>query len=82
MIPMPKDWFNLSISSFKLSDISNATVVHCNEQTLCDLEIKKENPDKTILEKECEVLAKEYEKNKKYGFASWYYILAYERYQK
>jgi len=55
-----------------------STVVHCNEQTLCDLEVKKENPDKAILEKECEALAKEYEKNKKYGFASWYYILAYK----
>ena len=55
-----------------------STVVHCNEQTLCDLETKKENPNKTILEKECEALAKEYEKNKKYGFASWYYILAYK----
>ncbi len=31
-----------------------STVIHCNEQTLCDLEIKKENPDKTILEKECD----------------------------
>jgi len=55
-----------------------STVIHCNEQTLCDLEIKKENPDKIILEKECEALAKEYEKNKKYGFASWYYVLAYK----
>jgi len=45
-------------------------------KTLCDNEIKKDIIDKTILQEQCSKAAEFYDKNKKYGSASWYYLLS------
>ncbi|MCT7525496.1 tetratricopeptide repeat protein, partial [Aliarcobacter cryaerophilus] len=44
---------------------------------LCNQEIKKEIIDKTLVDKYCYETAKEYENNKEYGGASWYYLLSH-----
>jgi CHAT domain-containing protein len=44
-------------------------------EKLCNSEIKKEQPNKEVLKKQCSIAAKEFEKKKEYGSASWYYLL-------
>jgi len=43
---------------------------------LCNAEIKKEHPDRAIVRKECLLAAEENEREGRYRYSSWYYLLA------
>jgi len=42
---------------------------------LCNAEVKKEKPNMQVVKEQCGEIAEYYENEKKYGSASWYYLL-------
>ena len=54
---------------------SNISAEESEAKKLCDAEIKKEQPQINVLQKQCMRIALEYEKNKKFERASWYYLM-------
>lgn len=54
---------------------SNINAEENEAKKLCDAKIQKEHPQRSVLEEQCAVIAKESEKKKEYSIASWYYLL-------
>ncbi|CAA6817860.1 MAG: Unknown protein [uncultured Sulfurovum sp.] len=51
-------------------------IIYANTvQELCDTESQKEQPIQSILTKYCLPIAENYEGNKEYAYASWYYLI-------
>ncbi len=66
-------------SNLKIKIVLSSLVI-CNmlfsSQELCDKESQKEYPNQERLTNYCLPIAKSYEANHKYSFATWYYLLA------
>jgi len=69
-----KNIFGIIIAIVLITSSINAE--DSEAKKLCNAEIKKEQPSRSVFEKQCSITAKEYEGKEEFGTASWYYLLA------